>query len=40
MIWTDVCLANRDYGLAICLEFSSWAKAIPVALPPAGEGSG
>lgn len=34
VIWTDVCLENRDYALAIRREFGSWAKARAAALPP------
>ena len=40
VIWTDVCLENRDYALAIRREFGSWARAIATALPPQDEGGG
>jgi len=31
VIWTDVCLENRDYALAIRREFGSWRNAIQAA---------
>jgi len=31
LIYTEVCLENRDYALAIRSEFGSWAKAIEEA---------
>jgi len=31
VVWTDVCLENRDYALAIRREFGSWRKAIQAA---------
>ena len=40
VIWTDVCLENRDFAPAIRREFRSWAKALAAALPPPDEGGG
>lgn len=31
--FSEVCLENRDYALAIKREFRSWAKAIQAAFP-------
>lgn len=31
LVYTEVCLENRDYALAIRREFGSWAKAIDQA---------
>ncbi len=31
LVYTEVCLENRDYALAIRREFGSWAKAIDEA---------
>ena len=31
VVWTDVCLENRDYALAIRREFGSWRNAIQAA---------
>ena len=31
LVYTEVCLENRDYALAIRREFGSWAKAIEEA---------
>lgn len=33
LVYTDVCLENRAYALAIKREFGSWARAVQVALP-------
>ena len=32
--FSEVCLENRDYALAIKREFRSWAKAMKAAFPP------
>lgn len=34
LVYTEVCLENRDYVLAIKREFRSWVKAIEEAFPP------
>ncbi len=34
LIYSEVCLENRDYALAVRREFRSWAKAIEAAFPP------
>ena len=31
LTFTEVCLENRDYALAIRREFRSWARAVEVA---------
>ena len=31
LVWTKVCLENRDYALAIRREFYSWRKALQAA---------
>ena len=31
LVWTDVCLENRDYAIAIRRTFRSWRKAIIAA---------
>jgi hypothetical protein len=31
LAFTEVCLENRDYALAIRREFGSWAKAVQAA---------
>ncbi len=36
--FSEVCLENRDYALAIRREFRSWARAIEEAVPPSGSG--
>lgn len=33
LVYTDVCLENRAYALAINREFGSWARAVEAALP-------
>lgn len=34
LAYTDVCLENRDYALAIKREFRSWSRALEAAFPP------
>ncbi|WP_442511733.1 hypothetical protein SH528x_003446 [Novipirellula sp. SH528] len=34
LIYTEVCLENRDHAMAIRRMFGSWAKAIEAAFPP------
>jgi len=36
--FSEVCLENRDYALAIKREFRSWARALDAAFPPSDEG--
>jgi hypothetical protein len=31
--FSEVCLENRDYALAIKREFRSWARALEAAFP-------
>lgn len=33
LIYTEVCLENRDYALAIRREFGSWARAVDAGFP-------
>lgn len=37
--FSEVCLENRDYALAIKREFGSWARALEEAFPTSDEGS-
>ncbi len=39
LVYTEVCLENRDYALAIRREFGSWARAVAEVLPsnPSGD---
>jgi hypothetical protein len=36
--FSEVCLENRDYALAIKREFGSWARALEAAFPTSDEG--
>lgn len=36
--FSEVCLENRDYALAIKREFGSWARALEEAFPTSDEG--
>jgi len=38
LVYTDVCLENRDYALAIRRVFRSWEKAMEAAFPKTDNG--
>ena len=40
LVYSEVCLENRDHALAIRREFGSWARAVDEVLPsnPRGDG--
>lgn len=39
LVYSEVCLENRDHALAIRREFGSWARAVAEVLPsnPSGD---